>query len=543
MAVPVRRRLFFSHLAVLLIGMSLAAGLAWLAGTRLYLANQAENLLAQAQSLAAGLQGAAIPAEPVQPYAQTANVLPGIHTRLLDEQGGVLVGLPLAEGGGLLQAPQAEAGGVITPEELRQRPEIQQALAGQPATQVRRVLAAGGRRVLYAAAPVSGADGQVVGIVYLAAPLPAGGLPAGLAGELLAILLAAGLLAAAAGGLLARRLARPLEALAQAARAVSTGDLEQQAPVNNGVAELDALGEAFNRMTAGLRQAAQARNALLADVTHELRTPLTVIKGTLETLEDGALDDLEGRGPLLRSMQAETERLIRLVNDLLLLGRADAGALGIAIQTLDLAELARGRCRHYAARAAQRGVKLRVVVGAIGQQAAVQALDAGRVEPDGAGAGTAGRLGGETPEDVVLAQGDPDRTAQIVDNLLDNAIRHTAVGSQVTVRVWRLAWQAGRQAGQAWCAVADQGPGIAEEHLPLIFERFYRAEASRSRLSGGSGLGLAIARALTLAQGGQIAVRNTAEGAELAFWLPEAPSPPAALPILGEGSGAAERRG
>ena len=111
-------------------------------------------------------------------------------------------------------------------------------------------------------------------------------------------------------------------------------------------------------MTASLRQIDQAKTAFIADVTHELRTPLTVIKGTVETLEDGALDDLEGRGALLTSMHQETDRLIRLVNDLLVLTRSDAGTLNLDIQPLDLVELARTRCETLASLAANRRVKL-----------------------------------------------------------------------------------------------------------------------------------------------------------------------------------------
>jgi hypothetical protein len=113
---------------------------------------------------------------------------------------------------------------------------------------------------------------------------------------------------------------------------VSAGDLNQRVALGSQISEINSLGQAFNHMTASLRQADQAKTAFVADVTHELRTPLTVIKGTIETLEDGALDDLEGRGPLLQSMQRETDRLIRLVNDLLVLTRADAGALNLEIQ-------------------------------------------------------------------------------------------------------------------------------------------------------------------------------------------------------------------
>ena len=476
-------RLSLSHLAVVLVSVVLAAVLAWLAVERLYLDTQKENLLAQARLTAAALQGVSLPIEEAAPYVQTANLQPGIHTRLLDEQAAVAVSLPLIAGGTPVQVPPAENSGSVSPADLLGRSEIKQAMQGRPATAVRRVQAAGNRRVLYAAAPILTDKGTVAGIVYIATPLPVGGLPPEVILQLAGGLLAAVLLAGAAGALLARRISRPLEQVARAAGAVTAGDLDQEVPAESGIAELQDLGRAFNDMTAGLRRADQAKNAFLADVTHELRTPLTVIKGTIETLEDGALDDREGRGPLLASMQGETERLIRLVNELLVLTRADAGALKLDMRPLDLGGLARSRCEKLALLAARRHVELQVQ----------------DQEPD------SGRRN--------LALGDADRVAQVLDNLLDNAIRYAPEGSTVDVTV--------RQTGrEVECAVSDRGPGIPPEHLPFIFERFYRADASRDRHTGGTGLGLAITRALVVAQGGRISVRSAeGEGATFIFRL------------------------
>jgi two-component system sensor histidine kinase BaeS len=482
MGAPIRSRLFLSYLGVLLIGMALAALLAWLAVERTYIAAQRENLLAQAKLTAAALQGAPLPTEPVQPYFQTTNVQPGFHTRIIAEQGAVVVGLPLLAGSAPVQAPLAENSGFVTPEDLLQRSEIQQAMQGEPATAVRKLPTLGNRRVMYAAAPIPTADGGLAGIVYLASPLPPAGLPTSLVWQLAGAALAAILLASVAGTLLASRLARPVEAVAAAAEAVRSGDLKQQVSFEGDIRELDSLGNAFNAMTASLRQAEQAKNTFIADVTHELRTPLTVIKGTIETLEDGALDDLDGRGPLLASMQRETERLIRLVNDLLVLTRADAGAMKLEIEALDLGELARSRCEHLAELAERRQVELRLESDAIPGE--------------------------------LCALGDADRLAQVFDNLLDNAIRHSPKNSTVTVIINKVG-------DEILCKVNDQGEGIAAEHLPYIFERFYRVDASRNRQTGGAGLGLAIARTLVLAHGGRISARSElGEGTEIIFSLP-----------------------
>ena len=335
--------------------------------------------------------------------------------------------------------------------------------------------------VLYAAAPVYSDQDQIVGIVYLATPLPAGGLPGPVILQLVGIILLALLLALAAAAFLSRRMARPMEVIAWAADRVAAGDLRQQVPVDPSIHELNSLGRSFNTMTASLQQADQAKTAFIADVTHELRTPLTVIKGTIETLEDGALDDAEGRGPLLASMQRETERLIRLVNDLLVLTRADAGALKLNTQSLDLAALARSRCENMASLAKSREVSLKVETY---NQAWVEA--------------------------------DADRVAQILDNLLDNAIRHSPPGSAVTIQL--------QPSGpELLCSVTDCGSGIPPAHLPFIFERFYRVEASRDRQTGGNGLGLAIVRSLVLAQKGRVAAESSeGKGTTISFWLPTA---------------------
>ncbi len=482
MPTPIRTRLILSYLTVLLLGMGLAGLLVWRSVEALYLQTQRENLLAQAEMTAAALQGQLLPNIPAEPYVQTSNVQPGIHSRILGEQGAVIVGLPIPPGDTQLQAPPAENQAFISPEELLARPEIAQALQGQSATAIRRVAAAQNRRVLYAAAPIRTSDGMVAGLVYLATPLPAAGLPTNLLFDLAVAVFAALALALIAGTILARRIAQPIENIARAAAAVSAGNLNQSAPIESSISELNSLGRAFNAMTESLHQSDQAKNAFIADVTHELRTPLTVIKGTIETLEDGALDDITGRVSLLASMQRETDRLIRLVNDLLVLTRADAGMLNLHLQPLDLGELARTRCDHLAALAGRRQVQFAVTVAV-----------------------------STTPPCVL---GDADRLAQVLDNLLDNAVRYSPEGSTITVEV-------SLKGDECHCAVHDCGPGIPEKHLPYIFERFYRADASRNRQTGGVGLGLAIARALILAHGGRINAESMpGNGTTLRFVMP-----------------------
>jgi len=491
-------RLALSYLIVILIGMGIVIPVAWLAVERLYLSAQKGNLLAQAQLVAAALHSESPPAASPVPYSQLSNVLPGIHTRVIDPLGAVVIDLTAPEQSleppGLTLPQLAQnAAGLVTPDELVSRPEIAQARLGQPATAIRRVDAAGGQRVLYAAAPVLSSDGIVLQIVYLATPLPDtqwGAFPIAVRWQLGAVILASVLLASAAGLLLARRISRPLEKLAGAAQAVAAGDLGATVPEDPGITELAMLGRAFNSMTTSLRHADQAKTAFISDVSHELRTPLTVIKGTIETLQDGALDDLVGRGPLLTSMARETERLIKMVNDLLVLTRADAGALNLQFILMDLGELARARCKHMERAAAQSQVSLRTVTN-----------------PQPAG------------QDPYSVFADPDRIAQVLDNLLDNAIRYSPPGSEVTVTL-------AREADQVACRVADAGPGIPAKHLPFIFERFYRADQARGRGEGGSGLGLSIVRSLVLAHGGRTAASSVeGQGTTVTFWLPAAYAP------------------
>jgi len=483
MRTPIRLRLSFSHLLVLLIGMVLAGILVWFAVEEIYLISQKENLLAQARLTAAALEGSPATLFSPDSYSQTTNVSPGIHTRLLDEGGAVVIGVPFPEGEDPVQVPPSEDPGYVKAEELILRPEIQSALAGDPETAIRDIEALDGRRVLYAAAPIFGEGGEVINLVYLATPLPDRGLPGNLSLLLIGAVLLAGLFASIAGILLARGIARPLEELDQAAAAVSGGDLSQQVPADENIRELESLGQTFNEMTESLRESDQAKNAFIADVTHELRTPLTVIKGTVETLEDGAVDDLSGRGKLLHSMNLETNRLIKLVNDLLVLTRSDAGALSLDIQSFDLFELVQTRCNIMEPLAIQRGVQLKQEISTDLQ---------------------------------ALVMGDPNRTSQVLDNLLNNAICYAPQSTNIMIVLEN-------QGSQIQCSVTDQGPGISREHLPLIFERFYRVEKSRDRESGGSGLGLAIARSLIEAQGGSIQAQSIiGEGTTITFQLPAA---------------------
>ena len=390
MNTSIRFRLSFSHLIVLLIGILLAGILAWLTVEEIYLAAQRENLLAQAQLTAAALEGNLPQTYSPEIYSQTTNITPGIHTRLLDEGGAVVIGVPFPDGESPVQVPPSEDPGFVPAEDLLQREEIQSALSGSPSTAIREITSLDGERVLYAAAPVRDNNNEVISLVYLATPLPARVLPSEQTIRLVSAVALAGLLASIIGLVLARRIARPLEDLDQAAAAVSSGDLDPIIRSGSGIHELENLGETFKTMTNNLRQAEKLKTAFIADATHELRTPLTVIKGTVETLEEGALEDRPASEKMLRSMGRETNRLIRLVNDLLVLTRTDSGALSLNLTTFNLEDLILERCKSFQPLATQKGISFQYSNDKLFQ---------------------------------VNAIGDRARTAQVIDNLLDNALR------------------------------------------------------------------------------------------------------------------------
>ncbi len=269
------------------------------------------------------------------------------------------------------------------------------------------------------------------------------------------------------GILLVRRMVYPLAEVIAAARAVAGGDLSTRVPVS-GPDDLRALSDSFNHMAASLEQNDRERRDMLADIAHELRTPLTVMRGRLEGIVDGIYpSNAEHITPALE----ETYLLERLVEDLRLLTLAESRQLHFEKSQVDLNELARHVIDLFQAEAEDRKISLSV------QTAAADAV----------------------------ALLDSQRTEQVVGNLLANALRYTPEAGRVWVTVEK-------EAGSVVLIVSDSGPGVPEEDLPRIFNRFWRAEKSRSRASGGAGLGLAIARQLVEAQNGRISARNLPEG-------------------------------
>jgi signal transduction histidine kinase len=301
------------------------------------------------------------------------------------------------------------------------------------------------------------------------------------------------LVVAALGGYwLASRAMRPVRLITRAADEIGATDLSRRL----GLARADELGElaaTFDRMLARLEAAFARQRQFTADASHELRTPLSVV-----AVEAGralaARRTPEEYERALAVIQAENEHMTRLVGNLLTLARTDAGQAPLALDRVDLGDLALEAVERLAPLARAGGLAL---------------------------------VAGPLPETPVL--GDRTSLAQLLANLVENAVRYSAgIGMRVVVETGVAAGASGgRQDGRpvAWARVADDGPGIAAEHLPHLFERFYRVDAARARddsvAPGGSGLGLAIAHWIAEAHGGAIEVRTTpGRGATFELRLP-----------------------
>jgi two-component system sensor histidine kinase BaeS len=290
----------------------------------------------------------------------------------------------------------------------------------------------------------------------------------------LGVLLLAALVTVFAG----RRLVRPIQALTNAAQRMATGDRAARVAVS-GNDEVSRLGHAFNAMASSIERNEQQRRVMVSDVAHELRTPLSNIRGYLEAGEDGVVP-LDRT--LIRSLLEETALLERLVSDLQELALADAGMLRLHPEQHDVTELAQ------------------------------QAVAAHRTQAEAAGVTL-----GLSATGPAITTVDPARIRQALGNLVANAVKFTPSGGSVSVSV-----RGGREGVEL--SVTDTGPGIGPEHLPHLFDRFYRADPSRSRSTGGSGLGLAITKHLVEAHDGWVGVSSTpGRGSVFTIRLPARP--------------------
>lgn len=262
--------------------------------------------------------------------------------------------------------------------------------------------------------------------------------------------------------LLGSWIANPLQKLEKAANQMARGDLSQRVAVS-GSDELAALGQSFNQMAQSLQESEARRQAMTADIAHELRTPLAVQRAQMEAMQDG-IYPLDAAG--VQVALDQNTLLSRLVEDLRILALADAKELRLENTTVDLRRLAANVLSRFEPAGLERSIRF--------------SLEA---------------------EQIPTVRGDPLRIEQILTNLLANALRFAPQGGLIHIAI-------NHQGDSVSLSVHDSGPGIPESVLPHLFERFYRADRSRSRDVGGSGLGLAIARQLAILMGGSLSAAN-----------------------------------
>lgn len=279
------------------------------------------------------------------------------------------------------------------------------------------------------------------------------------------------------GVLSTRGLTAPLNKLADAAKAIAGQDFSQRVEAR-GSDEIKTVALAFNEMASQLEQAETLRGNLLNDVAHELRTPISVIQGNLRAILDDVyeLDKAE-----IARLYDQTRHLARLVDDLRELAQAEARELSLNISNLDVVAWVQDIAAVFRTIAEQKNLTLRV------------------------------EILGQRPQ----ARADQARLTQVLHNLLNNAIQHTPEGETITV-------QAEQRPEHFFLRVSDTGEGIPPEHLPHIFDRFYRADPARTRETGGTGLGLAISRAIVEAHNGELNVSSegVGKGSEFVIQLP-----------------------
>jgi heavy metal sensor kinase len=335
-----------------------------------------------------------------------------------------------------------------------------------------------GTRLRAYVAPITTRSGQVVGFIQLAQSLRT--VDATLRGlaSLIIISIAAGLATATIGGwFIAGNILEPIDRVTLTAQKITRArDLGRRIDVPQTIDEVGRLALTFNEMLSRIEELFRAQQRFVADVSHELRSPLTAVRGNLDLLKRGAAEDPAERAQMIEAMDSETARMSRLVSDLLLLARQDAG-IPIAKQPIELDTLLLEVFRQ--AQLTARGVKL--TLGA---------------------------------EDQAMIVGDRDRLKQVLINLVDNALKYTPQGGEVIL---------GLTKDDAWVkiSVRDTGIGIAPDHIPNLFDRFYRVDKARSRDAGGTGLGLAIAKSVVDAHNGKIQVESElGKGSTFTVWLP-----------------------
>jgi signal transduction histidine kinase len=284
-----------------------------------------------------------------------------------------------------------------------------------------------------------------------------------------------GAIAIGAGVWMSRRLTKPLSELEEAAIAIGQQDLTRRVPVH-GSQEFVAVATAFNTMAAMLEQEESMRQNLLADVAHEIRHPIHIIQGNLQAILDGVYPLNEDE---IAKLLEQTNHLSILVNDLHILAQAEAHRLPLSKQKVNIASLIKEVAASYGSLVTAKQIELRV------------------------------ELLGTVPDDIRV---DKDRMRQAINNLLDNAVRHTPNKGTITITVEQTS-------ANLMISVSDSGEGISADQIPFVFDRFYRIDTNRDRDAKTTGLGLSIVKAIVEAHQGSVEVRSPGKGQGCKFTI------------------------
>ncbi|MGC8780865.1 MAG: ATP-binding protein [Anaerolineae bacterium] len=467
-----RRRFILSHVLPLLIVVPIVGiALIYVLQTQVVLPGLANELSGQAGLIAElARDQPGVWSDPGQAQAFVARVRPQLTARLmaLDASGRLLA-----------SSDPADAPRLGHPLD---HPGLSRALSGQPFV---RIAASPSLHAEIAdvLAPVMGGDQQVIGLVRLSYPLTNVYQRFQLVRYLVAgVLLVGLLLGVLAGTVLALDLQRPLWQMTRAVRQLADGQMLAGLP-ETGPTEIRTLARAFNVLTERLRLLEEARHRLLANLVHELGRPLGALLSAVQALSAGADREPALRRELHTEMETQIRHLQRLLDDLAQLHDQVPGALELDRHPVALDAWLPTVLGPWRAAAAQKGLAWRIVV----------------------------------PAGLPAISADPDRLAQVVGNLVSNAIKYTPVPGSVTV-------SAGATADTVWIRVSDTGPGIPSEEQERIFAPFYRGQSS-GRFPQGMGLGLSVARDLVTAHGGRLTVESApGAGSHFTIWLPFGPT-------------------
>lgn len=456
-------KLFISYLAVILVvALTLSIFLSFLVRSHI-IENERRDLLQKGQSVVALLEPAIASGRIPNPLAmQIINQLTGSSIWISDADGNVLAG-----------STPPRWTRTIGEDEMK----IKALFGGEPQSWVRT-----GRRhadpAIVVAVPLTNTSTQYA--LFLYTPITGVNKTAQALEELLLYAALLGVLAAGAVSFfISRSLTRPISDISQAASRFADGDFSSRSSVSGGD-EIGSLGNTFNSMADSLAHIEQNRRDFLANISHELKTPIASIQALTEAIIDGIVDTPEGQRRYLGNILKETERIGRLISELSDLSALEAGKLSIHPQNLNLKNFLSAETDKYTSLLNDKKLSWRISI----------------------------------PESLPLVQADPDRLSQVFANLVTNAVRYAPEGSAIVLKL-------NHGKNFVTVSVSDSGPGIAPEDLPHIWERFYRADKSRSRHYGGSGLGLFITRNLVHAMGGDITVESLpGKGATFSFTIP-----------------------